>query len=119
MIHKNSLSLLNRLFDTEYSQFVTNRIGGMGILSKSAKAQECLRNILIQIESRSNAIFTITNSNATGAILISTVEVPNDHTQYFILTISESVETFKLEEVLGYDSNTRKSIVINFDKSKL
>lgn len=119
MINKKSLSLLNKLFDIEYSQFIINNKGGMGILSKSAKAQECLKNIMIQIESRNNSIFTITNSNNTGTILISTVEVPNDHTQHFILTISESVETFKLEEVYGLEINPRKSILISFDKSKI
>jgi len=119
MIQKISLDLLYKLFDIEYSHFVMNKKGNIGILSKSAKAQECLKNILIQIESRKNAIFTITNSNNTGAILISMVEVPNDHIQHFILTISESVETFKLEEVYGYDNNMRKSILIQFDKSKI
>jgi len=119
MIKRTSLSLLNKLFDIEYSQFVLDKKGSMGILSKSAKIQECLKNIMIQIESRNNAIFTICNSDGTGTILISTVEAPNDHTQHFILTISESVETYKLEEVHGIDCNIRKSVLISFNKSKI
>jgi hypothetical protein len=119
MIQKTSLELLNKLFNIEYSQFILGMKGNMGVLSKSAKAQECLKNIMIQVESRNNSIFTVTNNSGTGAILISTVEVPNDHIQHFILTISESVETFKLEEVHGFDNNMRKSTLISFDKSKV
>jgi hypothetical protein len=119
MINRETLELIQKLFNTEYSHFIKQHEGSLGILSKGAKIQECFKDVLIYIESRDNSLVIIRNSTNSMIIVVSPKHGINDHTKTYLITLSESSETFKVEEVTSIDFNIiKKNVLINFEPNR-
>jgi hypothetical protein len=117
-LSKNSKDLLQSMSNIQYSQFVMNREGNIGTLSKLSRITECFNNITTYIATRANSVFAIQDAERTMMIVISNIEKDNDHTKSFLITIAESSETFMIEEVIQHEKSIKR-IVIEYEKSKL
>jgi 2-hydroxy-3-keto-5-methylthiopentenyl-1-phosphate phosphatase len=118
-MNKETLELIRKLFNTEYSHFIKQHEGNLGILSKGAKIQECFKDVLVYIESRDNSLVIIRNSTNSMIITVYPKYEINDHTKTYLITLSESSETFKVEEMASLDFNSiRKTILINFESNR-
>lgn len=118
MIQKRSIELLEVLFDKELEQFLINKEGSFGLLSKQSRIQECFKSILTYISSRKNSIFTIQNDDRSLSINVSNIEEDNDHIQLFVITLSESCETYSVDEAISTERSILRPIK-QFDQSKL
>ncbi len=123
MIAKDSLILLECLFDTELKKFVTSQ-KTYGQLSKQSRIDECQEDIINFMESKDNSIFVIKNTTkdkkSTMSIIVSNIFEKNDHSKRYIITISESCETFKVERELTYIENENTTqVIIDFEKFRL
>jgi hypothetical protein len=117
-LSKNSKDLLQSMNNIQYSQFVMNREGNTGTLSKLSRITECFNNITTYITTRANSVFSIQDAERTMMIVIRNIEKDNDHIKSFLITIAESSETFMIEEIIQHEKPIKR-IVVEFDKSKL
>lgn len=118
MVNKLSLTLLNRMLNIELEQFLVNTEGSYGTLSKQARIQECFQSIITHITTRHNSIFIIQNSDKNLSINIRNIEEDNDHINTYLITLSESCETYSVDEVISIEKPILRAIK-QFDKSKL
>ncbi len=118
MVNKKTLELFNFFQNKELEQFLINKEGSHGLLSKQSRIQKAFESIFTYITTRSNSIFTIQNSDRSLSINISNIEEDNDHVTMYLITLSESAETFSIDEVISMERSQIKPIK-SFDQSKL
>ncbi len=118
MINKRSLILLNKMEDMALEEFLVNKEGSLGTLSKQSRIQECFKSIITYITTRHNSTFTIQNSDVDLSINIHNVEEDNDHVTMYLITLSESYETFSIDEVISMERSQIRNIK-QFDQKKL
>jgi hypothetical protein len=119
MIQSKSLRLLECLFNIEFDDFLhSNQIQ----LSKQSKMDDCQNEVIFFMESRPNSIFIIMNSekakDSSMTIIMSNIEEINDHLKQFIITISESCETFKVERKSEFPEG-KNQLIRDFERSKI
>jgi len=121
MITKDSYKLLQRMFDIELDKFKVLD-SSISMLSKESRNLECQESIVTFMETRPNSTFFIRNTEnnekSSMGLIITNVINNNDHEKYYNITISESCETFQVDEIVDeYPKHSR--IIKNFDNSKL
>jgi hypothetical protein len=121
MIQKDSITLLESLFNIEFDKFLHSK-NMIGQLSKQSKMDDCEKEIIFLIESYPNSVFLIMNSEKNNmssmTIIISNIDEINSHSKKFIITIASSCETFKVERQSENNENIRQ-LIKDFDKNKL
>lgn len=126
MINQDSLNLLDLMESIEISKF-TNNEKGLGFLQKQSRIQDTFKSILsyVQTINTENGIYSITNTNRdqkTHSMFITLIREEefdiNDHTRHFLITLSSSCETYKVEELNSHERVT-KTIIKNFDPKRL
>jgi hypothetical protein len=119
MIQPKSLKLLECLFNIEFDEFLQSK---QIQLSKQSRMDSCKDEIIFFMESRPNAVFIIMNSekakDSSMSIITSNIDEVSDHLKQFIITISESCETFKVERKSEFPEG-KNQLVKDFEKSKL
>lgn len=119
------MNLLDLMESIEISKF-TNGEPGLGFLQKQSRIQDTFKSILsyVQTVNFDNGVYSIVNSNRDGkthSMFITLVDEEleiNDHTRYFLITISPSCETYKVEE-LNSSKRISKTLIKNFDLKKV
>lgn len=116
-ISKKALSMLNHLFNDEQTRVIQSS-KGLGLLQKQSRILETKNMIYMFISSKEDAIFHIVTNDSKSGIIINNTTNKNDHTKKYIITISESYETYKVDEILYMENPVVKNVK-NFDPNKL
>lgn len=87
-------------------------------IAKDGRVEKNFDDIIAYIYQRINSIFHILTYNQKYGVYIENIEQLNDHTKYYIITISESCETYKVDEVIYLHSPIIEKRT-EFDKSKI
>jgi len=85
---------------------------------KNGRVSKCFDDILAYISQRTNSVFHINTFNQEYGVYINTCDHQNDHTKNYRITISQSCETYKVDEII-YLEKILYEPRIEFDKSKL
>lgn len=112
---KLRMSLLVSLIHLELEGFKRN---GIIPMQKHGRINKNIVNILTYITTRENSVFTILTCNQIHGVYIQNVTMINDHTKIYRIVISESLETYKVDELIYLDKPKLYSKV-NFDTNKL
>ena len=115
MINKRSLNFLNNMFNMELEQFLVNQEGSYGTLSKQSRIQECFQSIITYIVTKHSAKFIIQNNDKSLTMILDTAE---DIDNIYLITISDSCETYQVDEVIIHEEPILRNIK-QFNKSKI
>ena len=123
MISKDSKEMLQYFFDLELNKFIKNG-STIGQLQKQQRMDECRIKMINFMLDYSNSIFFIKNTEKNGIasimICIPNMEEKTDHITKFLITISPSCETFRVEKQLGYYTELKTNdIIIDYEKGRL
>ena len=114
IIKNNSKSLLNKLFDNELHRFSTIEIN----FGKIQRLRTNHLNIETFMKNREeNSVFIIQVEDQNTAVVIKAITEENDYINNYLLTISDSGETFKVDRILS--SKTIYETIKCFNESKL
>jgi hypothetical protein len=107
MITEQSKALLQKMCLLEEQVFIYGR-GDLGTMNKQSAIKHNFLEIEIYVETHLNSRYKIqtigNNGKCTMAILIDNIEDDqNDHTKDYILTVSPSSETFKVERIIYHE----------------
>lgn len=114
-IDKLKLSLIISLITLELERFKRN---GIVPMAKHGRVNKNITDILTYIATRDNSIFTILTCNQTHGVYIQNISSINDHTKIYYMTISESLETYKVDELVYLDKPKLYS-KLNYNNDKL
>lgn len=112
---KQKIDLIHKLMEMELKGF---REPGEVQIAKDGRVQKNFNEVIAHIYQRPNSVFYILTYNQTYGVFIQNIEKQNDHTKFYIITISESCETYSLSEVIYLD-NPLIELKKNFEQSKL
>lgn len=115
LIEKNKVELLDKLLNIELSKYI--RPGEVNI-GKHGRISRCFNDILGEVSNRTNSMFTIKPYNQEYGICVNNITQVNDHTKNYLITISESCETYSIDEIIYLEKPLIESR-IKFDPSKI
>jgi len=117
MVANKTIALLNRMMLILISELMLNKEANMPMLNKQGKIGKCFTDIQGYASARPNSIFTVMSYDNSISMRICNTDEINDHTKYFTFILSESLETYQLQEdILDIHGHT---IIREFDTSKI
>jgi len=106
MITQESRELLEKMCLLEEQVFIYKR-GNLGTMSKQSAIKHNFNEIEVHVETHLNSRYKIQNTGENGkptmAIFIDNIDDKSDHIKDYILTISQSSETFKVERIIYHE----------------
>jgi methyl coenzyme M reductase alpha subunit len=102
----------------EIEQYIFSE-GGFANIINQVNITKCYDDIERDIRTTLNASFTVINSTRDAKIIVDNINEPNDHINHYIVTLSDTAETYMIEEVV-YPLNggkPNKNIIKHFKKS--
>lgn len=116
-INKNNLKLLDSFFTIEYEKHLINP-NNYFTLQKQNKITHCKERILLYINNIETGTFIIQDEELSKSIIIHKQTTSLFESNLYIITISQSSETYKIDEVF-LNGNTNNKVIQFFDKIKI
>jgi hypothetical protein len=110
---KDSNDLINSMRKIEIANHSVGKTPSILAITNITK---CFNKIMAKISLSRNSVFTITNENNTMKIVVENQITEPDHCNNYLITIHNSGQTFKLDEVIHPFVNNQKITIIGYEK---